>query len=532
MKKQYIVLIIFLIFIISILVRYWPIYHKGFSWNIDATNLILARNLSLTGEYMIVDKMDIALSSELIKERGINYSSSNKLTPILYSKIFNVFGFNPQIPLYVSLVIYGITTVLLFLLILKLFNIRIALIFAGVDIFLPFILSGSNWFGFYEWAMLFFVVGISIYLWKEKPNIWRLLFSGLFFGLASLARNAFLISFIPFLFYDFYSNFIYKKEWRPIKQLLWLITKRIFVFILPVVLLWGGFMFQDYFSGIENSYITKTEMAWDGHLFTDPYTYHFEKDEFIKEKIDTAEGDEINALIGYGYIHSLKARIKMHFISFKYYITGFFRQPLMGGLFVILFLVLGSIFLHKRNKKLFNLSILWIVFLFLVLISLRTSNEDHFLEIRFPLVLLISLGVFWVIDWLRQIIQSRRNYLLLAGAILLVFFGHLIQSNKWMFHENYLYSGIQEKIILMNMIKENFSSINTEDIIVVPRDYLFLNYYTNYNYIYFDPKTIKRLLGENKLQWAFNKFGVTHIAGFDELLSKEILSATEIKIID
>lgn len=524
-------MLIVFIFCFSIAVRYWPIYHKGFSWSISADNLILARNLSFANQYSIENNKNIILSSSMVKE-GIPASTSNRLTPLIYSKIFKVLGFSINLPLYFSLIIYAITTILLFLLVLKIFNLWVALIFAGIDIFMPFVLSGSNWFGFYEWGMLFFIIGISIYLWKEKPGTWRLLFGGLFFGLASLARNAFLISFIPFVIYDFYSNFIYKKEWKLIKQWLWPAIKRSFVFVLPVILLFGGFMFHDYSKGNDNSYLGNTEKSYNGHLFTDPYTYHFEEEAFIGQIKETAQGDEVNALISYGYIHSLKARIKMHFISLKYYITGFVRQPLMGGSLIIFFLILGAIFLYKKNKQLFALPIFWTIFLFLVLIGVRTSNEDHFLEIRFPLVLLASLGVFWSLDWLKQVIRGKGTYVVLVSAVLLVLLTHLIQSDKWMFHENYLYSGTEERVNLVELIKKNATDIDVNDVIAIPQDPLFLNYYTDYNYIYFNTTTIGKLLKENKLQWAFNQFGVTHVAGFGELLNGEILDATKVKVID
>jgi hypothetical protein len=532
MKKKNLIILVILIFIVSVFVRYWPVFHKGYSYELGAVDLILARNLSFANKYSFEDEKNIVLSSFLVKEKGIPAAVSNQLTPIIYSKIFNAFGFNPKLSLYVSIFIYALTTVLLFLLVFKLFNLKLALIVAGVDIFMPFVLAGAIWSGFYEWAMLFFIIGILIYLWKEKPSIWRLLFGGLFFGLAALARNAFLISFVLFVVYDFYSNFIYKKDWKLFRLWLWPAIKRVFMFILPVVLLWGGFMIHDYSGGRTNPYLNQAERAYNVHLFTDPYTYHFEEKAFINEIKDTAQGDEVNALISYGYLNSWRTKIKMHFVSLKHYITGFVRQPLMGGSLIIFFLILGAIFLYKKNKQFLILSVLWIVLLFLVLIGLRTSNEDHFLEIRFPLVLLISLGVFWTLDWLKQAIKDKKTYILLAGAILLVLLFHFIQSDKWMFHENYLYTGTEERVDLVDVIKKDAVNIGVNDVLAVPQDPFFLNYYTNYNYIYFNPKTIEKLLDENKLQWAFEQFGVTHVAGFGELLNGEILDATKAKVID
>ena len=531
MQKKYLIIITIAIFILALGVRYYPVFHKGYSCNIDTTNLILARNLSLIGEYKIVDEKDIVLSSSLIKKRGADSNAGNGLTPILYSKVFDIFGFNRNSPLYISLLLYSFITVLLFLLILKLFNFKIALIFVGIDILIPFVLAAAIHPGFYEWATLFFIIAILIYLWK-KPGIGRLLLSGLFFGLAVLARNAFLISFIPFVVYDWYTNFIYKKDWRKFKLWLWPAIKRVFIFALPVILLWGGFMIQDYLGGRANRYLSQGDVGYDGHLFRDPYTYHFNKDNYIEEIQDSANGETITYLKAYDYDITWKQHLAMYFYSIKYYLNSFFRQPTIGGPLIIFFLILGVIYLFKFRKSLLNLLILWIGILFFILIFVfKTSNEAHFLEVRFPLILLISIGIYWTLKWLSEVIKDKKTYYLLITGLLLVLFVHLFQSDKWMFHENYLYSGIEEKVNLVDTIKKSTVNIGTDDVIAISKDPLFLNYYTDYNYIYFNPETIKELLKENKLQWAFDQFGVTKIIGYNNTLTQEIIQNTKVKTI-
>ena len=524
-----------MIFVVSVAVRYWPIYHKGYSSGLLADNLILARNLSFANKYSIENGKNVILSSSLIEKEGISASTHNELTPIIYGKIFDFLGLNLKIPLYVSILLYSITTVLLFLLVLKLFGLKIALIFSGIDIFIPFVLAGSVWLGSYEWGMFFFVIGISIFLWKEKASIWRLLSSSLFLGLAALARNAFLISFVPLALYDFYANFIYEKDWKQTKQWILPAAKRIFAFALPVILLFGGIMLMDRAQDRANAYLNVAQTGYNGHLFPDPYTYHFEKDAFISQIKNTAQGDQLSALIAYGYVHSPKAIIKVYFTSIKYYITALFRQPSLGGPLVLFFLILGAVFLYRKNKKLFVLSILWIILLFLVLIVLRTSNDDHFLEIRFPLILLISLGIFWTLDWLKGAIQNRKNYIVLAAAILLVLFVHLIQSDKWMFHENYENSNMEQRMVLVDVINEQETLNKEKDIIAVGIDDItptILNWYTDLNYIYFNSETIGKLLKENKLQWAFDQFGVTKVVGYDKDIFAEITKQTNVEIIN
>jgi len=177
------------------------------------------------------------------------------------------------------------------------------------------------------------------------------------------------------------------------------------------------------------------------------------------------------------------------------------------------------------------LTVVWIGILFFILVYFTTSNWDHFLEIRFPLILLISLGIYWVLKWLAEAIKNRKVYYLLVIGIILVLFFHLIQSDKWMFHEQYLYSNTEEKFDLVELIKETNLEIKKNDVIAIPQDPHFFNYYTDYNYILFNPETIKDLLRENRLQWAFERFGVTHVLGFDGL-NQEIVKATRVKAID
>ena len=59
-----------------------------------------------------------------------------------------------------------------------------------------------------------------------------------------------------------------------------------------------------------------------------------------------------------------------------------------------------------------------------------------------------------------------------------------------------------------------------------------LNWYTDYSFVYFAPDTVGKLLNENKLQWAFNQFGVTKIVGYDKNTTEQILKNTNVRNID
>lgn len=519
MKKGYLLLIIFLIFILSTAVRYWPIYHKGFSSSIEVDNLILARNLSLTGEYKIDNEKNVILSSEIVREKGMVSGFGNQFTPILYSAIFNIFGFDRGLPLYVSLFLYGIISVLLFVLVLKLFNIKIVLLFSFFEIFSPLIVQYSTRVGLYEWAMLFLTTALLIYIWKEKPNLLKLFLIGLLFALATLARNSFLI--IPFVFYayDFWKNKSFK---------------RIIIFVLPLLILWGIYLGPGFLKGSNNNdYLSSNEKTSDYmHIFPDSYTFNFERDDYVKSIMgsDQYNYDYSEFLLKYRYKIGLKNTILMYWASIKSYPVGALAQTTFGGPIMILLIILGGFYLYKNKKDLLKLFLLWTGFLYVFLILTRTNHWGHLITLQFPFFLLSALGLYFVFDFVKK--QNFKNvfkYLLISGIVLTLFI-HLIQSDKWMFHENYENSNMEETLGLVDLINKNDNINKKIDVIAVglknPATSI-INWYTDYSYVYFDSKTIEKLLTENKLQWAFDQYGVTRIIGYDKDLTKAIINQTK-----
>jgi len=528
MKKKYLI-IIFIIFIVSTAVRYWPVFHKGFSYNITFENLILARNLSLTGEYKIDNEKNVILSSETIKEKGIESKIGNKGVSILYSKVFDFFGFNQKIPLYVSLFLYGIVSVLLFLLVLKLFNIWVALIFGFIDIFSPLVLQHSITAGFYEWGILFLTIALLIYLWKEKPNLIKLFLVGLFLALASLARNSFAIIPIVFVVYDFWNN----------KSI-----KRAAIFILPILIVGIAYLGPDLVKKgtIENYYanyfyvVNSQETTNDYlHVFPDSYTWYFERDAYIKSVEGTTNYDYIQYFSQYGYPVSLKNKILMYWASIKSYPKGLFVQTTIGGPFLIFLLVLGGFYLNEKNKKLLRLFVLWTGFLYMFLIIAKSNHWGHFISLQLPLFLLISLGIYWIIGLiLKQNIRLRFKYLLVFGFVFVLFI-HLVQSDKWVFHENYLYTNVEQILALVDSVEKAKDTMDKKtDVIAVgfqTQAATVINWYTDFSSVYFDSETVKKLLKEKKLQWAFDQFGVTKVIGYDKELSEEMVKATNAEAI-
>jgi hypothetical protein len=79
--------------------------------------------------------------------------------------------------------------------------------------------------------------------------------------------------------------------------------------------------------------------------------------------------------------------------------------------------------------------------------------------------------------------------------------------------------------------KINEQSINSVDVIAVGErsSHPILGYLTGKTVVYFSPDTIKRLIGENRLQDAFNQYNIKYVAGFDSMTSGLIKEKSSVK---
>ncbi len=519
-KKIKILLIVLVLFVVSMAVHYYPVYKKDYSFGFNGGNLILARNFAETGQFNLESPENVILNSQLSAEEGMYYNPGNELTYIIYGNIFKYFGFQKNLALYLSILLWALSGTILFFLVKKLFNLKTAIIFGVVTIFLPFILQGVLISGFYEWAILFFSIALFLFFNIKEKFFWlNLILAGIFFSLAVLCRNVFVVSVIPFVIYEFYRH-------RSIKKLLYL--------LLPIILILGIFFGSTIVSGQKSDYLSKEDSNFSNysHLYPDPYTFHFEKEEYLETIQGTSNSMFSEYLLKYDQKVSLKNQIIMYFASIKFYPKEFIKLIISGGPLIILLMFLGIYYLFKKDKRLFKLFMLWFVVWYVLLVILKTNNWDHFLELSWPIGLLIALGIYYLFDFICKL-EIKKNFKYLALVLIsLCIILHFMQANKWMLHEEYNTSNIDTVMALVPFIDN--ADIGNKDVVVTshhPGTPLILNYYTNKNFIYFHTETIKKLLAEESLQSAFQKFGVTHIVGFDNDLSNQIYTQTSVNII-
>jgi len=169
-KSTRIVSLVALAICLLSLLRIAPYFYKGQSPWLGYRNLNLARNMALSGKFSVESQQNIFLSSMEISSQGQIANTGNSLTPVIYSWIFKAFGFNYNLPVFVSVILSALTSVLIFLLIFRLLGLWPALLAASLDLFLPVNWLGALAAGFYEWAMLFFVLGLVCYFWQTKTG--------------------------------------------------------------------------------------------------------------------------------------------------------------------------------------------------------------------------------------------------------------------------------------------------------------------------------------------------------------------------
>ena len=515
------VLLASVIFFVSIVAYYYPVYKKGYPPGMEHQNLIEARNFAAAGTYKFENSIGILLSSKNASQIGVEKGILNPLTPIIYGYVFKYFGFKPTLPLYVSIVLFAFFNVLIFLLSARLFGI-IAGFLSGIAVALmPVMAVGAVHGGFYEWGMIFFGLALWAYLGaKNGPfqaaNV-RIFIAGILFALAALSRNAFAISFVPFLLYDFFIHRSYNRS---------------LIFLLPFIVLFASTLTPYSWLGVPNGYVADMEQqtfGLTGHFFYDPYSFYYDKENFIKRIYD--EGLSRQAVLfasQWGFDVSLSERFGAYFESFTFYVKETVNLVSMGGPVVLGLVLLGFARLYYLNKKLLGLFVLWWIFWLGYLVYGKTGNWDHFMETIFISSTLTGLGLLRLIEILSAETLKKTAVSLI---IPILFMSHLAYANKWKLHD--IYRSSKEEIILdlkSNIISQGDAG-GVYAVGVHPSSVYSLNYNIDHDVVYFDPITVENLISNGKLKEAFGIYNISAVLGYGESLTEKIKSQVSVRSI-
>jgi hypothetical protein len=364
---------------------------------------------------------------------------------------------------------------------------------------------------FYEWGLVFFGLALWLYLGAKdgpfKSGLARTLFASVLFALAALSRNAFAASFVPFFLYDFFVHRSYKRS---------------LIFLLPFIIIFGSTLTSFSWLGVPNGYtagIEQQPFGQVGHFFHDPYTFHYDRDNFIEEMTNKKLARvAVSFATNWGYDVSLTERLSAYFESFTFYIKELMSLTSIGGPFIWGLILLGISQLYYINRRLLGLFISWGVFWLGYLVYAQTGNWDHTIEIIFILVTLVGLGLFRLVNITNM---SRFKKIFSGLLIFVILLAHLAYANFWKLHDFYRSSKEEVVLNIKNKIDSQDDIDGVYAVGIHPASTLSLNYHINHDVVYFAPQTIEKLIRSGKLQDAFDKYDVSMAVGYSsEILSK------------
>lgn len=535
--KRFLFISVFLlaVFVLAIVVWYSPTLFKGYAAYTISPNALLARNVYQTGLYSAESDLNVFLSSSLIKEQGHLSTVGNRLTSLLYAKVFKITGLPSENNFVLfSVIIHALTLVIFTLVVLYLFGFGIFLIFPLIYIFLPF-----NWqlpysLAEYEFALLFLSLFFLFYLYglKRKYDSIYLIIAGVFLGLACLSAEALLLI-VPFLLI-----FLWLKKQ---KRFLFYIFAP---FVILFVFLWlsnvSSNVYIQLFTTQVPEKVKSADFSFYGHIYPDPYTYHFEKDEYLKSLQDQVSENRLDlmekigrskvltnmGIQGMGFID----RIKVGLMISSRHIFRFFSLEDIAGPFVFLLMLLGAYSLRRKNKHLYQFFVYWILSSIFLMAFVVLVVRNHLMDFNWAIALLISLGLLTlgkiVIDYFQfQTKKARIIYLAILLAVLyqLVLVNHVAWSRIYDNSSNLKIKAYSQEIKKMDIADKDIIAVN-----LGPSGALNLNYLTNKSVVVLRPETIKSLLEKNKLNFTFERFGVKYILGYSEELTDKIVSQTNL----
>ncbi len=532
------------LFVIACLVWYSPVLFKGYASYDLSPQIILGRNLSQTGFYAMENDFNVMLAPESISEEGRPAAIGNRLTAFLYSKIFELTGISEASSLLLlSVFIHALTLLLWTGLTFYLFNFRTSLVFGLLYLLMPFYWSLPFHVGAYEFALFFLALSFVLYFYgisqKNKSSRsgrhWlSLIVAGFFLALACMARESFFLIAPFFLLYLWLSRqkaegFYLFASFGIIISFLWL----------PHL---SGNAYLQHFTTQAPEEIKSADYTFYGHLFPDPYTYHFEKEAYLgelQEKISNEEFDFISRVdktrlmqnLGLASI-SFFDRIKAGFVLLFRHLARFFSFDELGGSFTTLFLILGAFVLKRENKLLFRLFFFWLGGVVFTLSFVILAGRSYLADIGWPVVLLASLGLLALAGVLADNFFGLKRKGLVTAIVLLLIVYNLILANHLSWSRHYdqasalKIEAFSQKINQLEVPSSSVIAANLRN-----NEMMKLNYLTDRSLVYFSPKTMEKILAEGRLNEIFKEFKVDFILGYSEQLSGKMTEQAAVRLI-
>ncbi|MFH1030669.1 MAG: hypothetical protein V1770_05420 [bacterium] len=584
--KLYKQLIIFIaIFLLAILVWNSAVLFKGYGFSDFTPDQSLSRNLLETGKFSIENRKNVMLGSERIAKEGEISSRGNSLNPILSAYIYKFTELpNQTKAIFISSVINALALLFFGLTVRKIYGIYEAVVFSSVYIFLPVIWITTQTPIFYEFSLFFMALALFFYFSADSArncptessnsslrhaDLTELRGKNLIFSLNQMLRNLFRFTNEPSISKHATLEYILTGVFLALSFLardamalfapaffIWLLLNNkkailpIFSSLAAVILFFTIAMSMFTGKGINNNqHLTffnlsaenspYSDFGFYGHLYPDPYTFHFEKDEFLeaaKERIKSggmASIDQSKSLANVGEAKiSILQRIQLSIILLLKHISRFVSLEDVGGPFVTLFLLFGLWHVRSRKNKLWQFSLLWIGSVIFLLSFVVLAQRQHMMDFGFILALLIGLGIIEFAELLKKALNFKMKASYIVGLLSIAFIYQFVLTAHIAFSRAYDNSNLPRLKAYAEAITD--ANVSDSDVIAVGLNSVSintLNYLANKSLVKFDSRTVEKLLDENKLKNAFDEFGITQILGFTPELTEKISRQANVKTI-
>ena len=245
----------------------------------------------------------------------------------------------------------------------------------------------------------------------------------------------------------------------------------------------------------------------------------------VSENIETKK---VLANYGFGKI-TIFERGKVGVYALSQHLFRFISLQEFGGPFIFLLLILGSIYLKKKNKFLYNLSAYWIIISIFVFSFIILVSRNHLMDFIWPITLIVSLGVFYLFQIIKEYFKPNKTMLINVFVVIFILY-HLFLVGRMVLGTAYDSQSVPRVLAYAQEINK-INIKNSDTVIAIPGDIpgqdFSLAYLTGKSFVIFRSETLNKLLKENKAGTAFKEFKVEYILGYSDLLSGEITKKTK-----
>ena len=498
----------------------------------DVYPLLLARNVAASGVFALTDELGRFLAPHLLTESGILASADGRLSALLFAQFSLLIGWQNLLGWGVlAAAIMSGALVLWWLTVAKVFTVRTAWISTVLIAFMPAYWRQALWLDNYNFAFLFLFASFAAFVYlRERSERSALVVSGILFGLSAASKDVFLL-FVPW--YIFAYIWVLRPRWK--KAVVGVCTFLACTGAIYALLYVGDIRDQGYPANQNLAHFWRDANNFEDsvylHLYPDPYTYFFDREYYDAgllaqyEKFSPLQKLRqqkifINFDVG-------KPNIVMKLLSGAWLFVGsipsLFHQDTVGGIVLWLFIVPGFLFLRRDRPRTAVLLVGLILSSELIMRFVLHYSRDHIMDYAWVLALLAALGVEGVSDacgtsW--KIVSAR-----VCTVVITIFLAlQLVQANRVVLARNYSRTFVPEALALA----EQIDSLPEDSVIALGLGATRVKQVaqlSNRTVVPFDSETIEKLLEKNMLRDAFNTYGVSHVYGYEDDISKALKRA-------